>query len=117
MMIIIALLLNTITSDKITGRWETKKSPKGNITGIVFKEDKSFECYVNRKPFTSGTYEMNADTLSFVDTGCKGETAKYRIIFFNNEDSMKFEFLADPCTERKEGMSRMVLGRIKKNLL
>ena len=28
-----------IADDKLTGRWQTQPSEKGNITGVVFKAD------------------------------------------------------------------------------
>lgn len=97
--------------DKLTGRWETLPSDKGNVTGVVFKEDQSFEGYVNRKPFVTGTYSLTDSTFTFTDNGCDGAEGVYRIIFFSNEDSLRFEPITDNCTERRNGMSRMILGR------
>jgi hypothetical protein len=100
-------------ANKLIGRWESKPSPKGNVTGVVFKADNSFEGYINKKPFTSGTYTWKDNILSFVDNGCDGQHAEYKTIFFSNEDSLRFEPISDSCMERKNGMSRTVLGRIK----
>ena len=99
--------------DQLTGKWETKPSPKGNITGVVFKEDQSFDGYVNKKPFTSGTYHLEDSTFELVDNGCNGATGKYRIIFFSNNDSFRLRPIDDPCEERKNGMSKLVMGRVK----
>jgi hypothetical protein len=101
------------SDDILTGRWQTKPSPKGNVTGMVFKSNNSFEGYVNKKPFVSGTYTLEENIFSFVDNGCNGEKGVYRLIFFSNSDSMRFEPVSDNCLERKEGMSRMVVGRVK----
>lgn len=99
--------------DKLTGRWQSYPSDKGNVTGIVFKADNSFEGYVNRKPFVTGTYTFKDSIFSFVDNGCDGMQGVYRIIFFSRDDSIRFEPVMDSCIERKKGMSRLVMGRVK----
>ena len=39
-LIIWMAVLNSLSSTiNLTGRWETKPSEKGNITGVVFKDD------------------------------------------------------------------------------
>ncbi|MBX2925000.1 MAG: hypothetical protein KF746_22555 [Chitinophagaceae bacterium] len=109
----IALLAFT-SEKKLAGRWESKRSEKGNITGVVFKEDGSFEGYINKKPFVSGNYELQDSTFSFTDNGCNGAKGIYIIHFFSNNDSIRFEPVEDTCAERNAGMSRLILGRIKK---
>jgi len=109
------LILPFTGNDKLTGRWESKPSEKGNVTGVVFKADNKMEGYVNKKPFVSGTYAFNPEdsTFSFVDNGCNGFRGIYKILFFSNSDSMRFQVIADSCTERKEGMQRLIMGRVK----
>jgi hypothetical protein len=109
----IMLLISFTVTDELTGRWETKPSEKGNITGVVFKSDNSFEGYINKKPFVSGKYSLRDDVFSFVDNGCEGKEGVYRIIFFSNADSLRFEPISDSCEQRRNGMSRTVLGRVK----
>src|SRR5688500_2299069 len=99
--------------NNLTGRWESKPSVKGNVTGIVFKPDSTFEGYVNKKPFVSGRYTFKDDVLTMVDNGCEGKPGTYRIIFFSGTDSLRFSPLSDSCEERKAGASRTVLGRVK----
>jgi hypothetical protein len=99
--------------DKLTGRWESKPSEKGNVTGVVFKSDNSFEGYVNRKPFVTGSYTLEDGIFSFIDNGCDGKRGTYKLILFSNEDSVKFEPIMDSCEERKKGMTRLVMGRVK----
>jgi hypothetical protein len=99
--------------DELVGRWETRPSENGNITGIVFKPDNSFEGYVNRKPFVSGTYRVTDNVMTFVDNGCEGMQGVYRLVFFSHSDSLSFEPIVDSCTDRKAGMTRLVLGRTK----
>ncbi|MBC7888562.1 MAG: hypothetical protein H7Z13_11835 [Ferruginibacter sp.] len=102
-------------ADKLTGRWETKPSSKGNVTGIVFKPDNSFEGYINKKPFFSGTYTLKDSIFSFFDNGCVGVQGSYKIIYFSNADSVRFEYISDSCDRRRDGISRMVLGRVNKS--
>lgn len=111
--IAILTIFSFTPADMLTGRWETKPSVKGNVTGIVFKENNSFEGYVNKKPFVSGTYEVKDSVLSFVDNGCEGKRAIYNLIFFSNSDSLRFSVISDDCEERRKGMSDIVLGRKK----
>jgi len=98
---------------ELTGKWETKPSAKGNITRVVFKPDNSFEGYINRKPFVSGNYTIRDSIFSFVDNGCQGMRGTYKIILFNNADSLRFECIIDSCAERRDGMKNLVLGRVK----
>jgi hypothetical protein len=107
-------IMALFTKDKLTGRWETQPSPKGNVTGVVFKADNSFEGYVNKKPFVTGTYTLKDSTFTFTDSGCEGAVGVYKLIFFHNADSLRFQPISDTCSERRNGISRMVLGRVRK---
>lgn len=110
---VIALFALT-PKNKLTGRWITKVSPKGNVTSVVFRADTTFDGFVNNKPFVNGTYSVDAyDVFSFVDNGCDGARGNYKLIFFSNNDSLRFEALNDPCEERKQGMSALIMGRVK----
>lgn len=113
-LICITAIFGFASSIDITGRWETQPSEKGNITGIVFKSNNTFEGYVNKKPFASGTYTFNAaDTLLTIQEGsCGGVAATYKVNFFSNADSIRFTVVEDSCTQRKQGVQRMVLGRV-----
>jgi hypothetical protein len=102
-------------NEPLTGRWESKPSAKGNVTGVVFKNDSILEGYVNKKPFASGIYRFSVkdSVLSFVDNGCNGVRGVYKILFFNNSDSLRFKAISDSCAERREGMHRLILGKVK----
>jgi hypothetical protein len=102
-----------VSNDKLTGRWETKPSEKGNITGVVFNKDNTYEGYVNKKPFVSGKYSLRRNTIIIEETGCNGTQGIYKLIFFSHSDSLRFEPISDSCTERREGMIRTILGRVK----
>ena len=110
---VVLILLSFTMKDDIVGRWQTKPSANGNVTGAVFKADKSFEGYVNKKPFVSGKFEFENNILSFTDNGCNGAKAVYKTEFFSNGDSLRFVAIEDSCAERKTGMSKLILGRVK----
>ena len=112
----ITTLIALVSAIDLTGRWESPLSVKGNVTGVVFKTDNTFEGYVNKKPFVSGTYTFSAEDsmLTMQDGGCAGITATYKVNFFSNSDSMRFTAISDSCTQRKEGMQRLVMGRVKR---
>jgi hypothetical protein len=102
-----------VPAGKLVGRWETKPSVKGNVTGVVFKTDGAFEGYVNKKPFVSGNYIFKDGLITFTDNGCDGSQAIYKVAFFSSEDSLRFEVVSDTCTDRRNGMTRLILGRVK----
>ena len=101
--------------DVLTGKWQTKPSVNGNVTGIHFKPDNTYEAYINRKPFVSGRYSLKDSFITITENGCDDKSGIYKIILFNNGDSLKFQPVLDSCKERREGMSRTILGRVKPN--
>jgi hypothetical protein len=107
------IILTLPAGDKLTGRWQSLPSPKGNVTGVLFKPDNTFEGYINKKPFVTGSYTFEDSIFSFVDNGCEGRRGIYKIVFFSNEDSMRFVPVSDSCDERRNGMSRLVMGRVR----
>jgi hypothetical protein len=109
----IFLAASNNSADKLIGRWQTRPSVNGHVTGFHIKPDKSFEAFINRKPFASGHYSFEDGIFSFTDNGCNGQKAVYKMILFSNDDSIRFELIADSCIPRREGMKRTVLGRIK----
>lgn len=113
MSIVLAVLFAFNAADKLTGRWESKPSVNGNVTGVLFKEDRTFEAYVNKKPFASGNYALQDDVFTFTDNGCEGMTGVYKTHFFHDGDSLRFQAISDSCTDRRNGMERLVLGRMK----
>lgn len=116
-LIFTALLVSTGFREKanLVGRWETRPSEKGNVTGVVFKSDATYEGYINRKPFVSGRYTLKESLLTITENGCNGVSGIYKVILFSNLDSLRFQAVNDSCTERKTGMTRLVFGRIKRN--
>lgn len=106
------LLMALSSSNKLVGRWESK-SPTGNTTGVVFKEDNTFEGYINDKPFVSGTYSFHDSTFQMQDNGCMGATGTYKLHFFSKNDSFRIELIDDPCEPRGNGTHNRVFGKVK----
>ena len=106
------LLFAFTTADKLTGRWESK-SETGNVTGVFFKEDQSFDGYVNKKVFVSGTYSLQDSLFTFTDNGCDGKPGIYKLRFYSKGDSLHFIAVTDSCEQRKHGMESLNLGRVK----
>lgn len=99
----------------LIGRWANNPSEKGNVTTVVFRPDNSLEGFINKKPFTSGkyTFSVKDSVIQFTDNGCNGWPASYKVLFFHQGDSLKFKAIGDSCGERKAGMERLVMGRVK----
>ena len=116
LIIYLTAMIGLASETNLTGRWETKPSEKGNTTGVVFKQDNTYEGYVNKKPFVSGTYTFNESdsVITIHESSCNGVTGIYKVNLFSNADSMRFTAIQDSCTERREGMQRLVLGRVKR---
>lgn len=47
------LTFHGLTTDTLTGRWETEPSDKGNVTSVLFKSNNNFEGDINKKPFVT----------------------------------------------------------------
>ncbi|MEO8404435.1 MAG: hypothetical protein ABI480_07570 [Chitinophagaceae bacterium] len=109
----IVIIAMMTPKDKLTGRWQTQPSENGNVTSVLFRTDNTFEGFVNKKSFATGEYNLQDSIFSFVDNGCNGQRGVYKVVFFNNDDSLRLVPLVDKCEERKNGISRMVLGKVK----
>lgn len=102
-----------VSEDFLTGRWETKPSVNGNVTSVLFRPDGTFDGFINKKPFTTGTYTLKDSIFTFTDNGCGGTEGVYKILPFSNGDSIRLQFIRDTCTARVNGITRLVLGRVK----
>lgn len=108
-----SLLFATSSYDKLTGRWESISPASGNVTGVVFRDDGSFEGYINQKPFVSGSYTLRDSIFEMQDNGCLGITGSYKLTFFSNGDSMRLQLIQDLCEGRGNGVNNRVFGRVK----
>jgi hypothetical protein len=109
--VLFTFLFTVTNNDILTGKWQSPVSPQGNVTSIIFKPDQSFEGFVNNKPFVTGNYSIKDSIFTFTDNGCNGSEGSYKLIFFQNGDSLRFQYVSDTCMERRNGVSRLVLGR------
>ena len=112
LIICMMVLLANSSGDKLIGRWESI-SEKGNTTGVVFKEDNTFEGYVNKKPFVTGTYTFNDSIFTMQDNGCMGVSGTYKLHFYSNNDSFRIQLIHDDCEPRGNGTNNRVFGRVK----
>lgn len=108
---IIAAVIAFCARQDIIGRWESKPSAAGNVTGVVFKADHTYTAYVNQKPFANGTYSWADSLLSIKENGCEYK-GTYKTVFFAANDSLKLQPVVDSCTDRAKGISKLVLGRV-----
>jgi hypothetical protein len=106
-------LLSGAGIERLVGRWESISST-GNVTGVVFKDDNTFEGYVNQKPFVTGTYDLVDSTFTMSDNGCMGVQGTYKLSFFSKNDSFRIHTVSDDCEARANGVNGRVFGRIKK---
>lgn len=108
-----SLLFASAAPDKLIGRWESISPVSGNVTGVIFKEDGSFEAYINQKPFVSGTYTLRDSIFEMQDPGCLSMIGSYKITFFSNNDSLRLQLIHDLCEGRANGSNNRVFGRVK----
>src|SRR5688572_1429379 len=107
--VLFTLLSTFADNDILTGKWESPVSPQGNVTSVVFRADQSFEGFVNNKPFVTGNYTLKDSIFTFTDNGCDGAEGVYRLISFHYGDSIRFQYISDTCSNRRNGLSRLVL--------
>ena len=105
----VALAFTFQQNTTIVGRWEAKM-PDNTVGGVIYKPDRTYQAYVNKKVFISGHYEIRNDTISMSDNGCpiKG---LYKLTFF--ADSVRYNVVMDSSNGRKHDVDKAVLGRVK----
>ena len=98
-----------------TGRWEvTIKTENGPMHLLAnFRADKTYDAYINEKPFLTGKYQFQNDTLVITDQRCDANASGIYKIDFVTPDSILFSLIKDPCTERVEGTNGAALSRVK----
>ena len=112
LLFMIALMAFTVNNPLI-GKWETKPSEYGDVTGVVFKASNEFESYRNNTPYISGIYTVKGKVVEITDNGCGFEAGTYEFIFFANSDSLRFKAIDDGCERRKNAIESTILGRVK----
>lgn len=103
-------------TNPLLGRWEWSHVYKeGPVTILaVFKANGVYDGFANKKAFVSGTYKVKNDTLYISDAICNSKyQGTYKLKFFGNRDSVKFDVLQDTCSGRKQGIDGTVYKHIK----
>ncbi len=99
------------TNDKLIGTWQGHNS--WGKYNLIFKKDNSFEVLVGDKPKVSGVYTFTDSIFTIEDYGCPEVIGKYKITFFGNDDSCRFQLLEDGCDGRASAADNAVLFRVK----
>jgi len=99
----------------LTGRWEfVEKTENGPMHFLAnFRADETYDAYINKKPFLSGNYHFQNDTLVISDHLCDANTSGTYKITFLTPDSILFSLIKDPCTDRIKGTDGATLSRVK----
>jgi hypothetical protein len=108
----IAMVCAFTGNNRLTGTWQ-RLSSSGNIHTITFSADNTFEMQVNGTPRVSGDYSLTDSIFSIEDFGCPDMKGTYKIKFFGNSDSCRFEAISDPCDARVQQANGAVLFKVK----
>lgn len=107
----LAIVSFTNPPDILVGRWQKKF--KGINAVFVFRNDNTFDLFVNGKVFTNGKYSIRQDTFMLADPKCNSAYyGTYKLDFFAG-DSVRFIALADTCKPRKHDLHNATVGRIR----
>jgi hypothetical protein len=104
--IVLFASLSFIAGNPLVGRWEYTSAKPGAPFKLlaVFRANGTFDGFINKKEFVSGTYRMKLDTLYIADPTCNVQyKGVYKVEFFGQRDSLKFHVIRDTCTGRREG--------------
>lgn len=105
----ITLLAAFTIKDKpspIQGRWEFRSIERGSPFSflLIFRTNRKYDGFMNKKTFVSGTYHMQHDTLYIADPICNSAyQGTYKIEYHGKADSLTFHVIRDTCRARREG--------------
>jgi hypothetical protein len=107
-LIIILFSAISLTSDTnpLVGKWENSGIYKGTPYKFlaIFRANGTFDGFMDKKEFVSGTYHVQHDTLYLSDPTCNAKyEGTYKIEIFSHADSLKFHVIQDTCRGRREG--------------
>jgi hypothetical protein len=104
------LLLVTVSfksdNNPLVGKWENSGIYKGTPYKFlaIFRANGTFDGFMDKKEFVSGTYHVQHDTLYLSDPTCNAKyEGTYKIEIFSHADSLKFHVIQDTCRGRREG--------------
>jgi hypothetical protein len=115
--LIIFIFAISFTNDTnpLIGKWEYTGLSNGAPFKLlaIFRLNGTFDGFINKKEFVSGTYHLNKDTLYMSDATCNANyEGKYRVEYFGQHDSLKFHVLQDTCAGRREGTNGKLFRKV-----
>lgn len=115
--IVILFCVFSFTSDTnpLVGRWEYSGTYQGGPFKFlaIFRANGTFDGFINKKEFVSGTYHMKHDTVYVSDPTCNAKyEGTYKVKFFGHLDSLKFHVIQDTCTGRKQGTDGFLFKKL-----
>jgi hypothetical protein len=102
--VLFAALSFTADNNPLVGKWEySSKQPGGPFKLLaIFRGNGTFDGFINKKEFVSGTYHIKQDTLYIADPTCNVQyEGIYKVEFFGRRDSLKFHVIQDTCKGRR----------------
>lgn len=99
----------------LVGKWEHTGTYQGAPFNFlaIFRANGTFDGFINKKEFVSGTYHMNNDTLHMSDPTCNAKyEGSYKVEFFGRQDSLKFHVVQDTCMGRRQGTDGLLFKKI-----
>ncbi len=108
----VAIVSFTQPPNPLLGRWQ-QKTAGGPSVMTVFRADGTNDIFVNGKTFLSGKYYVRKDTLGYADPLCDiAYYGTYKLDFFA-QDSLRLIVLVDTCSQRRRGLDKVIVGRVK----
>ncbi|SDD97514.1 hypothetical protein SAMN05216464_103213 [Mucilaginibacter pineti] len=105
----------TSDTNLLVGKWEYSSTYQGGPFKLlaIFRANGTFDGFINKKEFVSGTYHMNHDTLYMSDPTCNAKyEGVYKVEFFGQRDSLKFHVVQDTCAGRREGTNDKLFRKV-----
>lgn len=105
----------TRDTNPLAGKWEYSGIFKGDPFKLlaIFRTNGTFDGFINKKEFVSGTYHLKHDTLYISDPTCNVKyEGTYQVEFFGHLDSLKFHVIQDTCVGRREGTDGLLFKKL-----
>jgi hypothetical protein len=102
-------------TNPLVGKWEYSSTYQGGPFKLlaIFRNNGTFDGFINQKEFVSGTYHVNHDTLYMSDPTCNAKyEGSYKFEFFGQRDSLKFHVIQDTCSGRREGTNGKLFKKV-----
>ncbi|HEY9197239.1 MAG TPA: hypothetical protein VIM77_13275 [Mucilaginibacter sp.] len=105
----------TYDNNLLVGKWEYSSTQPGGPFKLlaIFRANGTFDGFINKKEFVSGTYHMKQDTLYISDPTCNAQyEGIYKVEFFGQRDSLKFHVIQDTCKGRRQGTNGFLFRNV-----